>query len=156
VLARWSEIEFIDRKQMQAYVDWLFDQIDARVRAADALMNDVIRMCLLLAADAPIGRILAGRLPRPVVARPGVRIPLTAFDPSRLRVGMHALIYRGGDLVARAVVEDIGSEISAHVVYTASAEVSLDVQARVHFAEAALVSVTNPATGRAAKTVRVT
>jgi hypothetical protein len=155
-LARWSEIEFIDRKQMQAYVDWLFDQIDARVRAADALMNDVIRMCLLLAADAPIGRILAGRLPRPVVARPGVRIPLTAFDPSRLRVGMHALIYRGGDLVARAVVEDIGSEISAHVVYTASAEVSLDVQARVHFAEAALVSVTNPATGRAVKTVRVT
>jgi hypothetical protein len=150
VLARWSEIEFIDRKQMQGYVDWLFDQIDARLRAADALMNDVVRMCLLLAADAPIGRILAGRLPRPVVARPGVRIPLTAFDPSRLRVGMHAVIYRGADLVARAVVEDIGSEISAHVVYTATPEVSLDVQARVHFADAAQVSVSR------VKTVRVT
>ena len=31
VLARWSEIGFIDRKQMQAYSDFLFDQIDARV-----------------------------------------------------------------------------------------------------------------------------
>jgi hypothetical protein len=141
VLARWQEIGYADRRQMQAYVDWLFDQIDAREPRAEDLVNDVVRMCLLLAADAPIGRILAGRLPRPAVVRPGVRLPLTAFDPSKLRVGMQALIYRGADVVARAVVEDIGSEISARVVQTQTAELSLDITARVQFAETAQVSL---------------
>jgi hypothetical protein len=140
-LARWTEIPYEDRRQLQGFVDWLFDQIDARVAAAEGLMNDVVRMCLLLAADAPIGRIVAGRLPRPVVARPGIRIPLTVFDPSRVRLGMHALVYRGSDVVARAVVEDIGSEISARVIQTQTAEVSLGVESRVQFAEAATVSL---------------
>ena len=147
VLPRWGEIEYIDRKQMQAFVDWLFDQVDAREPRADGLMNDVVRMCLLLAADAPIGRILAGRLPRPMVVRPGVRLPLTAFDPARLRVGMHALIYQGPQVLARAVVEDIGSEVAARVVHTAAAEVNLGVDVRVQFAEATQVSLARqPAT----------
>ena len=154
VLARWSEIDFVDRKQMQAYADWLFDQVDARVPAAEALMNDVVRMCLLLAADAPIGRILAGRLPRPVVARPGVRIPLTAFDTAKLRVGMHALVYQGPHVAARAVVEDIGSEVSARVVYTHAAEVSLGTDARVQFADAAQVTVKKTPAARARPTAR--
>ncbi len=141
VLPRWGEIEYIDRKQMQAFVDWLFDQVDARESRADGLMNDVVRMCLLLAADAPIGRILAGRLPRPAVVRPGVRLPLTAFDPARLRIGMHALIYQGPQVLARAVVEDIGSEVAARVVHTAAAEVNLGVDVRVQFAEATQVSL---------------
>ncbi|MGZ8228725.1 MAG: hypothetical protein ACXWUS_03665 [Burkholderiales bacterium] len=151
VLARWSEIGYIDRKQIQSYVDWLFDQIDAREPRAESLMNDVVRMCLLLASEAPIGRILTGRLPRPVVVRPGVRIPLTAFDPARLRVGMHALVYRGDQVAARAVVEDIGSEISARVIHTQTAEVSFDVDARVQFAEAEQVTLR-----QAPKAMRVT
>ena len=147
VLPRWGEIEYIDRKQMQAFVDWLFDQVDARESRADGLMNDVVRMCLLLAADAPIGRILAGRLPRPAVVRPGLRLPLTAFDPARLRIGMHALIYQGSQVLARAVVEDIGSEVAARVVHTAAAEVNLGVDVRVQFAEATQVSLARqPAT----------
>ncbi|HEX2724974.1 MAG TPA: hypothetical protein VHN20_04040, partial [Beijerinckiaceae bacterium] len=141
VLARWPEIEFVDRRQMQGYVDWLFDQIDAREPRAVALMNDVVRMALLLAADAPIGRILAGRLPRPTLARPGLRIPLTAFDPAKLRIGMQALIHSGPEVVVRAVVEDIGNEISARVTHTATAEVSLGLDARVQFAETAQVSL---------------
>ena len=61
--------------------------------AAVALINDVVRMALLLASHAPVGRIVAGRMPRPVTAvRVGSRIPLTALDPSRLRVGMQAMI----------------------------------------------------------------
>jgi hypothetical protein len=141
VLPRWPEIEYIDRRQMQGYVDWMFDQIAASDARADGLMNDVVRMCLLLAADAPIGRILAGRLPRPAVARPGVRIPLTAFDPGRLRVGMQALIYRGSEVAVRAVVEDIGSEISARVTHTVGTEVSLGLEARVQFAETTQVTL---------------
>jgi hypothetical protein len=144
VLPRWPQVEYIDRRKMQAFVDWLFDQVDAREPRAQDLMNDVVRMCLLLAADAPIGRIIAGRLPRPTVARPGVRIPLTAFDTGRLRVGMQALVYSGPQVLVRAVVEDIGSEISARVIQTATTEVNLGVDARVQFAETAQVSLARP------------
>jgi hypothetical protein len=153
VLPRWPEIPYVDRRQLQAYADWLFDQLDAREPRAESLMNDIVRMALLLASDAPVGRILAGRLPRPAVVRPGVRIPLTVFDPSRLRLGMHALIYRGPDVVARAVVEDIGSEIAARVIHTQTAEVSLSIDARVQFAEATRVSLAAPLLARQAMKV---
>jgi hypothetical protein len=85
------------------------------------------------------------------VARPGARIPLTAFDAGKLRVGMHALVYRDEEVVARAVVEDIGSEISARVVYTQKAEESLDVLSRVQFADAAQVSVKRAPAARSVK-----
>jgi hypothetical protein len=148
-LARWGEIPYVDRYQMQAFVDWLFSRINPTEPRAEALMNDVVRMCLLLASDAPVGRIIAGRLPRPVTVRPGVRLPLTAFDPSKLRVGMEALVYRQSSVVARAIVEDIGaSEIAARVIHTAQPQLDLDTNVRVQFGAAA-------ALGRAAATKAV-
>jgi hypothetical protein len=149
-LPRWPEIDYIDRKQMQGYVDWLFDQMSPREPRAEDMMNGVIRMCLLLAADAPIGRIIAGRLPRPAVARPGVRIPLTAFDPGKLRIGMQALIYSGPQVLVRATVEDIGSEVSVRVTHTATAEVNLGADARVQFSQAAQVTLARPPAKQAA------
>ncbi len=141
-LSRWGEIDYVDRRQMQAYVDWLFDQIHAAEPRAETLMNDVVRMCLLLASHAPVDRIIAGRMARPVTARPGVRIPLTVFEPARLRVGMTALIYRDGEIKARATVEDIGlGEVSARVVHTSAATVDLDDKVRIQFTAAATVSV---------------
>jgi hypothetical protein len=152
-LARWGEIPYVDRFQMQAFVDWLFSRINATEPRAESLMNDVVRMCLLLASDAPVGRIIAGRLPRPVTVRPGVRLPLTAFDPTKLRVGMEALVYRQSNVVARAVVEDIGaSEIAARVIHTAQPQVDLDVDVRVQFGAATALSrvaATRPLAGAA-------
>ncbi len=140
-LPRWGEIDYIDRRQMQSYADWLFDQIQAAEPRAETLMNDVVRMCLLLASHAPVDRIITGRLARPVTARPGVRIPLTVFEPAKLRVGMTALVYRGGEIVTRALVEDIGmGEVSARVVHTSAASVDLDDKVRVQFAATATVS----------------
>ncbi len=142
VLQRWGEIDFADRRRMQGLVDWLFDQLDTNEPRAVALVNDIVRMCLLLASHAPVGQIIAGRMPRPVTARPGVRIPLHALDPQRLRIGMHALVYRNDLVVARAVVEDIGrSEISARVLHTAEASVELDTSMRVQFAQASSVTL---------------
>jgi hypothetical protein len=116
-------------------------------------MNDVVRMCLLLASHAPVGRIIAGRLPRPITIRPGVRLPLTAFDASRLRVGMEALVYRASTVVARAVVEDIGAaEIATRVIHTAEPQLDLDVSVRVQFATPASMSLA--AAGRPAVLMR--
>lgn len=141
-LPRWSEIGYVDRKQMQAYSDFLFAQVPASNTTAVALINDVVRMALLLASHAPVGRIVAGRLPRPVTAvRVGSRIPLTALDHSRLRVGMQAMIYKADKLMARATVEDVGQgEVSARLVHTSSVQIDLDVDVRVHFDQAQVLS----------------
>ena len=142
ILPRWPEIEYADRRRMQALVDWLFDQLIPNEPRAIDLVNDVVRMTLLLASHAPVGRIIAGRLPRPITVRPGIHIPLVALDPARLRVGMQALVYRGEAIVARGVVEDLGQEeVSARVTYTAQATVDLDEAVRVQFASATEVSL---------------
>lgn len=142
-LPRWSEIGFIDRTQMQAYVDFLFSQIEPGIPAAVALVNDVVRMCLLLASHAPVDRIIIGRLARPMPAVvPGTRIPLLVADLSRLRVGMQAVAYRGEQVIARALVEDIGrGEVSAQVIHTVSARVELGDDVRVHFDDGAMLSL---------------
>ncbi len=142
-LARWPEIGYIDRRQMQSYVDWLFAQIDPRQPQGESMMNDIVRMCLLLASHAPVDRIIAGRMKQPVTGvRPGVRLPLTVFDPGRLRVGMQALMIRAGSVVARATVEDIGSaEVSARVIHTSATQVDLGDDVRVQFSAAAAVSL---------------
>lgn len=145
-LPRWAELDYIDRRQMQSYADWLFSQASTSVAQAQALINDVVRMAILLASHAPVDRIIAGRLPRPVTARPGLRIPLTALDPARLRIGMEAVIYRASAVVARAVVEDIGGgEVSARVVHTAAASVDLDENVRVQFADSTRIGFTSRA-----------
>lgn len=142
-LPRWSEIGSIDRRQMQAYVDWLFGQIEPNQPQAVALINDVVRMCLLLASHAPVDRIVSGRLARPVTGvSPGIRIPLKVLDAAPVRVGMQAVLYRGNAVVARAVVEDLAAlEVSAHVIHTATAKVDLGDDVRVHFDDAAMLSL---------------
>jgi hypothetical protein len=142
-LARWSEIDSVDRRQMQAYVDWLFGQVEPGQPQAVALINDVVRMCLLLASHAPVDRIISGRLARPITGvSPGIRIPLTVLDPRRLRVGMQAVLYRADTVVARAVVEDLGQqEVSAHVIHTSATRVDLGDDVRVHFDDEAMLSL---------------
>ena len=147
-LPRWAEIEYEDRRRLQALADWIFDQLDPTEAAAKGLADDVVRMCILLASHAPVGRIIAGRLPRPVTARPGLRIPLLPLDPGTVRVGMQAVVYRAGAIVARAVVEDVGTgEASARVTYTSRTSVELDETVRVHFAQAAALSMGGPGFG---------
>jgi hypothetical protein len=79
------------------------------------LINDLVHMCLLLASHAPVNRIIAGRLPAPVTALPGIRLPIRVSDGLKLRVGMQALVYQGDRVVARARVDDLASsEVSDH------------------------------------------
>jgi hypothetical protein len=55
---------------------------------------------------------------------------------------MHALVYRGSAIVARAVVEDLGqTEAAARVTFTAQASVELDDTVRVQFSEATAVTL---------------
>ena len=149
-LSQWATVDVDDRRSMQAMVDWLFAQVDTTQAAAAALMNDVVRMCLLLASDAPVDRIIAGRMTRPVTGvAVGVHIPLTVLDSTPLRVGMQALMYQDNAVVARALVDDVGpAGASARVIQTASATVDLGNDVRVHFDDSAAVSLAPQAATR--------
>jgi len=149
-LPRWGEIAYLDRRRMQQYVDWLFAQIEPNQPQAVALVNDVVRMGLLLASHAPVDRIVQGRMARPTPGvSPGVRIPLTVLDATKLRVGMQALLYRADTLVARATVEDLGQqEVAARVIHTVQAKVDLGDDVRVHFDTTAMVSLSAGAARR--------
>ncbi len=149
-LPRWSEIDYIDRREMQAYVDWLFAQIQPDQQQAVALINDVVRMCLLLASDAPVDRIIAGRMAQPITGVVvGTTIPLTVLQPTKLRVGMQAVVYQGDAIIARAQVADIGQQqISAQVVHTTADKVDLGNDIRIHFDDTAAVSLTQASAKR--------
>jgi hypothetical protein len=142
-LARWNEIGYTDRRQMQAYVDWLFDRIDADVPEAVGLMNDMVRVCLLLASHAPVNRIIAGRVGKPQDARPGGKITLRPFDLAKVQIGMQALLYSGAQVVGRAVVDDLGTEeVAARVVHLEAGISKLAENMTVHFAQAQALGYT--------------
>ena len=137
-LPRWSEIGYAERRQLQAAADWLFGQVRAEVAEAEGLMNDVVRICLLLASHAPIDRIVSGRLPAPASAVPGLRLPIRVTEPAKLRIGMQALLYKGERVVARATVNDLGGgEVAATVVQVEGGRVEFAAETRVHFVDAA-------------------
>lgn len=138
VLPRWGEIDVLDRREMQTLVDWLYQRVDPHQADAVALINDLVRVCILLASHAPVSQIIAGQVPQPTVVRPGSRIDLgilTAHLP-KVRVGMQVLMYTGNQVVARGVVEDLAAgQAATRVTQTSGASVNLDQNAVVQFAE---------------------
>jgi hypothetical protein len=136
-LPRWAELDYPTRRQLQAYVDWLFGQMKTGDSEAAALINDVVHMCLLLASHAPVNRIISGRLPAPVTALPGIRLPIRVSDGLKLRVGMQALVYQGDRVVARARVDDLASsEVSTTVLHVEGNRLELAAESRVQFVAA--------------------
>jgi len=100
-------VDFILWRQMQMLVDWLFTQVSADEDAIAAI-NDLVRVCLLLSAHAPVKRILTARVKRPVPATIDARLELD-LDPRIARIGMQVLVHAPltNVVIARGVVEDI-------------------------------------------------
>jgi hypothetical protein len=148
VLPRWHEIAFLDRREMQALVDWLYQQVDPLQPDAVALINDVVRICLLLASHAPVNQIIAGHVPKATVVQTGGLVEL-AVDHTKLRVGMSVLMYSAtNEVVARGQVEDLGAgKAVARVVTAVRKDIILGPGARVHFAESRALEI-NPLTAR--------
>jgi hypothetical protein len=119
-LPRWGEVPILERKEMQAIVDWLFSRIQRSQTGAVSHMNDLVRVAILLASHAPVSEIIAGAVIRNTTVKPGSHIDLTA-DISRVRLGMHVLVYQDTRPVARAVVEDLSTGVATARVLTAIA-----------------------------------
>ena len=126
-------VDFIAWRQMQRMVDWLFAQADDEAPAQEAI-NDLVRVCLLLSAHAPVKRILSARIRRPVPAIVGTRLELE-IDARLTRIGMQVLVHAPTTqtLLARAVIDDLASGVaSARISYSsAGAGITLDASMRV-------------------------
>lgn len=144
-LPRFGEIEWSDRRQMQACADWLFARVDATQADAVNLVTDLVRVCLLLASHAPVNQIISGHVPKPAPALRGNLVQLTAFDPSKIRAGMTVLLHQSTTLVAKAVVEDFSAQIvSARVIESSSPSAQIDSSTRVQFIPASSSAASTP------------
>jgi hypothetical protein len=136
-LPRWGEVPILERKEMQALIDWLYSRINVSVPEALAHVNDLVKVCILLASHAPVAEIIAGSVIRPTPIVPGNRIDLNA-DLARVRIGMHVLMYSGNKTVAHGVVENLASgQATARVLTAVAKNITLDRHAKVHFAHPA-------------------
>jgi hypothetical protein len=134
-LPRWGEIERLERRDIQEMVDWLFQRIDQRQNDAVDFMNDLVRICILLASHAPVDEIIAASVEEATTASEGSRVRIK-IDPERVRIGMGALLYQGGNVVAQALVDDLAGQVaSVRVVKTMQPTVRLEANARVQLAE---------------------
>jgi hypothetical protein len=139
VLPQYGRLDRSTRRRLQAFADWLFKRVDAAERDAVSLINDLIRLCLLLASHAPVNRIISGHVPRPTQVRPGIQIPIKPLNPELVRVGMEFHVWQASRVVARGRVEDLQeSEVTARVEKVDAQTTTLDSSMRVQFVAAGL------------------
>lgn len=106
-LPEWGSIDDRQlREQMQTLVDWLYQRVDLQQPEAVALMNDLVRICILLASHAPVSRIISGRVKEETTAVAGGQVKL-AVDPTKVRIGMPVMLYEQERVIAHAIVEDL-------------------------------------------------
>ncbi|WP_414663671.1 hypothetical protein [Horticoccus sp. 23ND18S-11] len=108
-LPSWPAIDFTLRREMQVHADWLFGRIDATQAEAVDLINDLIRVALLLASHAPVDQLIVGHpIESETTPRPGGLLKLRV-DPLKVRFGMEVFFKVSETQRLRAVVEDISS-----------------------------------------------
>ncbi len=106
-LPGWGEVAIELRRTLQGFVDWLFGRIDGKQEDAQDAITELVRLCLLMAAHAPVDKIIPAHLVAPAPAKLGSKLFL-ALDISRVRKGMTMLVRDERDrIVSHAVIDDI-------------------------------------------------
>lgn len=132
-LPRWGEIDYLDRREMQGLVDWLYSRVDANEAQAIAMCDDLVRVAILLASHAPVNEIIAGSVQEAATVKPGSSLKLNV-DLTKVKIGMGVFVYKGADVVAHAVVEDLSAGLaSAKITKTYAPTVQLEKNAAVQF-----------------------
>lgn len=135
-LPRWGELPLELRRTQQGLVDYLFSRIDRSRDEAEAAMNELVRVCLLMASHAPVDRVIPTRLVAPVPARPGARLDL-AVDIRLARIGQVALVRDAASaVIARAVVEDLADGVArARITQSFQPTVTIAAGVRIELSE---------------------
>lgn len=132
VLPQWGAIDRETRRGLQSLVDWIFQQIDRNNPKPVALMNDFVRVALLMAAHSPTRKLIPAQLTREAPARVGSLISLNVSTIG-VRAGMFTIIRDRRDrIISRAIIHDIGDgRASARIVSIANNITTLTPDLRI-------------------------
>jgi hypothetical protein len=123
-------LDYSDWRGMQDMVDWLFSRIDASSNQALRLIEDLVRVIILLASHAPVRALIPARLSYPVRPLLGTLIQLNVDALAAVRVGMQVALGQG---VAQAVVQDVApGRVVARVIQAVDTVPTLQADAVVH------------------------
>ena len=134
-LPSFEKIDVITRKDLQNMVDWLFSQVDTGIAQARQTMNDLVRVCILLACHAPVSTIINGYVTAPSTGKVGDIIDISV-NQGLVRVGMTATVITRQTIAVQGVVTDVGTD-AARIKVTGTkdggADFSIDQGAQVKF-----------------------
>jgi hypothetical protein len=134
-LPSFEKISFTFRRDLQNMVDWLFSQVDTDIDQARQAVNDLVRVCILLASHAPVSTIVNGYADEPSTGKVGDFIDI-AVSKGRIMVGMVATVFTQQAFSVQGIVADVGEKtarIKVTQVKGDTMEFSIDRGARVKF-----------------------
>ena len=118
-LPSWDRIDYDLAKKLQRLNNWLFRRMEKGVAEADALMTDLVRVSILLAAHAPVAEIVTARIDVNQTVQPGGAIDLVVRRGVP-QIGMQVAVFNAGQVQARGVLRDLsGSRAKVEMVYLA-------------------------------------
>jgi hypothetical protein len=113
VLPTWSEVDYVLRRELQGYVDWLFARLQPSISEAAGYMSDLVRVCILLASHAPVDEIIHGEVISKAPLVSGGVIKVSATSP-RIYHGMQVLLYdHKMQVAAHGTVADLSNAETA-------------------------------------------
>ncbi len=133
-LSRWGEIEYLARRELQSIADWLYRRLSNNFSEAIALLNDLVRICILLASAAPVAQIIAGQIETPTAVGKGGSVSI-AVNPNLVGVGMQVFLFdQSNSAIAEGIVEDlVDNRAAARITSAKASTVQLAASTQVRF-----------------------
>jgi len=134
-LPSFDKIDLVLRKDLQNMVDWLFSQVDTDIAQARQTMNDLVRVCILLAGHAPVSTIIKGYVNEPSAGKVGDVIDV-AVNQGIVKIGMIATVMTQQSVVVQGVVADVGAgaaRIKVTQTKDGTPDFSIDQGAQIKF-----------------------
>ncbi len=132
-LPGWEDVDFDFRRDLQRLADWLFSRIYSKIPQAVILVNDLVRVCILLASHAPVSSIINGHVPEPKTGKVGDVINLIP-DAGKVSVGMKVAIYNNLKIAVHGIVEDISAKAAiVKVTHSENTTFHIDQGAKAQF-----------------------
>jgi hypothetical protein len=135
ILPQWGQVARSTRRALQGLVDWFYAQIDRDNAKPVDLVDNLVRIAILMAAHAPVKRLIPARLITESPARIGSMI-LLAVDTNMVRRGMTTLIRdRRDQIISRAVIDDMrDGQASARIISVAQNITMISQDMRIELA----------------------
>jgi hypothetical protein len=122
------------REDIVELAGWLRGRAARDIPRAQALINDLLRVCLLTASHSPVNEIVTGRVLRPLPLLPGTLVPIRPFLLDKVRLGMRVHFFDADRVAATAIVDDLQDDTaSVRVLTAATAGAQATEATMVHF-----------------------